>query len=70
MISLHARKGDHTDKKTDGTKTIEEDHPVSRRKSETDGARFLVIRHFVGEKDLHALMSELAEAQANREMGL
>ena len=60
----------NTDKKEDQSKNIHEDFPTSRRKSEIDGKRFLVIRHFVGDKDLSSLLIGLAERRAGREMGL
>ena len=60
----------NTDKKGDQSKNIHEDFPTSRRKSEIDGKRFLVIRHFIGDKDLSSLLVGLAERRASREMGL
>ena len=44
--------------------------PTSRCEYEIDGKKYIVIRHFVGNKEIDRLMSELAVSQANREMGL
>lgn len=43
---------------------------ASRRESEAGGKKFVVIRHFVGDKELSKLLLELAVSRANREMGL
>ncbi len=47
-----------------------EDYPTSQRRCEIDGKRFLITRHFEGNRDLSALMTEIAISRANREMGL
>ena len=60
----------NTDKKGDRNKNVNVNFPTSRRKSEIDGKRFLVIRHFVGDKDLSSLLIGLAERRAGREIGL
>ena len=62
--------GKNTDKKGNRNKNVNENFLSSRRKSEIDGKRFLVIRHFVGDKDLSSLLIGFAERRAGREMGL
>ena len=62
--------GMETNHKTENTKNAEADYPISERKSEMDGKQFLIIRHFIGDKDLSALMMGIAVQRANREMGL
>lgn len=47
-----------------------DNYPTSKRKCVIDGKRFLVTRHFTGEKNLNDIMSDIAINMANREMGL
>ena len=35
-----------------------------------EGKKFVVTRHFVGDKDLQSLIMDLAVSRAKREMGL
>ena len=58
------------DEKTENTNTQIENHPTSQRRCEINGKRFLISRHFEGDKDLSTLMTEIAISRANREMGL
>lgn len=58
-----------TNKKTDNNNP-KENHPTSQRRCEINGKRFLITRHFEGDKDLTTLMTEIAISRANREMGL
>ena len=37
---------------------------------EKDGKKYVVIRHFTGDRDINQIIAELAVLQANREMGL
>lgn len=55
-----------TDKETESKKDV----TTSRKEYEIEGKRFLVTRHFAGEKELTALVKELAVRRADREMGL
>ena len=57
-------------KKTDKIKNHTEDYPTSQRRCEINGKRFIITRHFAGDKDLTTLMTELAIRRADREMGL
>lgn len=59
-----------TNNKTDRTNNQSESYPTSQRRCEIDGKRFIVTRHFVGDKDLSSLLMELAVNRANKEMGL
>lgn len=62
--------GTHMDATENNEIKAGEDFPTSRRKCEVGGKQFLVIRHFVGDKDLGELLIGLAERRAGREMGL
>ena len=62
--------GMKTNHKTENMKNAKENYPTSQRKCEIGGKRFLVIRHFVGDKDLSTLMAGIAAQRANREMGI
>lgn len=57
------KEPENTVKQTDGFAT-------NRRICVIDGQRFSVVRHFEGDKDLDALMTEIAVRMANRDMGL
>ncbi|MDE7329765.1 MAG: hypothetical protein K2N30_01535 [Clostridia bacterium] len=59
-----------TNKKADNKINQAENYPSSQRRCEIKGKRFLITRHFVGDRDLSALMAEIAISRANREMGL
>lgn len=59
-----------TDKGTDTAKKQIEIYPTSERKCVIDGKRFVVTRHFLGDKPLSVIMTEIAISRANREMGL
>lgn len=63
-------KGMETDKRTADIKTQKENVPTSQRRCEINGKRFIITRHFAGDKDLTTLMTELAIRRADREMGL
>ena len=43
--------------------TIKVEHTI-------EGKKFVVTRHFVGDKDLQSLIMDLAVSRAKREMGL
>ena len=62
--------GMKTNHKTESMKNSKENYPTSQRKCEIGGKRFLVIRHFVGDKDLSTLMTGIAAQRASREMGV
>ena len=47
-----------------------DNYPTSERECLINGKRFIVTRHFQGDKPLRELMTELAIKRANREMGL
>ena len=53
---------------TENLKNSENNAPVSERQTKMDGKQFLIIRHFVGDRDLTTLMVGLAADRANREM--
>ena len=59
-----------TNKGTDNSKKQIDTCPTSQRKCVIDGKRFVVTRHFTGNKPLGAIMTEIAVSRANREMGL
>lgn len=59
-----------TNKKADKTNIQKENNSTSQRRCEINGKRFLITRHFEGDKELTALMTEIAISRANREMGL
>lgn len=59
-----------TNKKTENTKKQKENYPTSERRCVIDGKRFVVTRHFEGDKSLSAIMAEIAISRANREMGI
>lgn len=44
--------------------------PSSRKEYVIDGRKYMVTRHFTGEKDINEWIIELAIDRANREMGL
>lgn len=44
--------------------------PKSQSEHVIDGKKYIVTRHFTGEKDINKVISELAISRANREMGL
>ena len=44
--------------------------PISQKEYVIDVERFFVTRHFVGNKDINQVITELAYARADREMGL
>lgn len=71
-FSLNINKGGKwaTNQRTENNKQQTENYPTSKRKCVIDGKRFIITRHFVGEKDLSTLMAEIAVSRANREMGL
>lgn len=57
-------------KETDIAKEQLDNHPTSERRCVIDGKRFVVTRHFEGNKDINTLITEIAVHRANREMGL
>lgn len=63
-------QGTHTGMTENNEIKADELFPTSRRESEIGGKKFVVISHFVGNKDLNALMLNLAVKRANREMGI
>ena len=56
--------------KTQKADKTKDDYPTSERECEINGKRFIITRHFQGDKPLSELMTELAIKRANREMGL
>lgn len=44
--------------------------PASQSEYVIDGETLIVTRHFVGDKDVNKVITELAFARADREMGL
>ena len=56
--------------KTQKADKTKDDYPTSERECEINGKRFIITRHFMGDKPLGELMTELAIKRANREMGL
>ncbi len=44
--------------------------PSSTKVYEIGGKKYTVVRHFMVDKDLDTLISELAISRANREMGI
>ncbi len=60
----------NTNKNTETIKKQTEDYPTSQRRCVINGKRFIVTRHFVGDKDLGSLLMELAVNRANKEMGI
>lgn len=59
-----------TNNKTDRTNNQSESYPASQRRCVIDGKRFIVTRHFAGDKDLGSILTEFAINHANKEMGL
>ena len=59
-----------TDKRADKKNSPKESYPTSQRRCEIHGKRFLITRHFEGDKDLTTIMTEIAIRRADREMGL
>lgn len=59
-----------TNKGTQNTNKQTDNYPTSQRKCVIDGKRFVVTRHFKGDKSLSTIMTEIAINRANREMGL
>ena len=45
-------------------------YQTSERRSEVDGKRFVVVRHFEGDKPLSAIILEIAIYIVDREMGI
>ena len=60
----------NTSKESKDIKNQADDYPTSQRRCEINGKRFLITRHFEGDKDVTTLMTEIAISRANREMGL
>ena len=46
------------------------EHPISERKCTIDGKHFSVTRHFMGDRPLGEILTEIAKDMANREMKL
>lgn len=60
-------RGDPTDEeKQDALPTDK----IWRSNCEIGGKRFLIVRHFEGERSMDEVVAELAEDRARREMGL
>lgn len=61
--------GTETNKRTENKKPTTDSYSTSQRRCVIEGKRFLVTRNFEGDKDLSALMMEIAVLRANRETG-
>lgn len=57
-------------KSIQNTDTQKNSYPTSERKCEIDKKRYKITRHFMGDKPLSAIMTEIAIGRVNREMGL
>ena len=57
-------------KGTENAKEKTDNYPTSQHKCVIDGKRFVVTRHFMGDKPLSVIIAEIAISRANREMGL
>ncbi|MDE7083591.1 MAG: hypothetical protein K2O89_07845 [Clostridia bacterium] len=44
--------------------------PKCEREYVIDGKKYIVTRHFTGDKNINQVVAELAVRRANREMGL
>ena len=64
------QRGAKMNQKIQNADKTKDDYPTSERECVINGKRFIVTRHFKGDKPLREVMTELAIKRANREMGL
>ena len=55
---------------SENTQNNAQNHAASERKCEIDGKRFILIRHFTGDRPLSGIVTEIAINRAKKEMGL
>ena len=70
ILCPKSAKGAKMNQKIQNADKTKDDYPTSERECIINGKRFIVTRHFMGDKPLREVMTELAIKRANREMGL
>ena len=70
LTHQNIRRTGQTDKTTPQTPGRYDDRPGSVTICDPDGKKYIVTRHFAGDKEIGRLITELARSRADRETGL
>ena len=44
--------------------------PTTKLECEINGKKYVIVRHFTGDKEVNQVIARLAQRRANREMGI